>query len=392
MAAKRTRASTSSSSSVSLSYAKQLHESNNTDHPPRKRITSSTHKKEVDKGDDLSPPQIHDEYIVEFKTSNIHILTSIVQKLKNPVKEISLEFREEGLIIEAAEEGSPIQITGQINRSQLTAYQYDNHVRLIEVQQLLDVLRAVDKSHTLSMFVERRDPLHIWIVMESSHSSWRTRLETLVNDKVGDIAELNDKLSNNGGKGIFNLENYSQHLCIPSVRLGKALANFKNHNVDKIYIDAVDNKLTITQSQAGQPFSIFTLLGIEKHRKGEKKRKRISIHEHPSAPQVYHGEFNIKVLTQCTSKSNDRVSEYTDIYLQNDEPLVMLFTVADKGYLMFRIADCHHQVNGAGQLKNAHTFSNIKDVESSVSVLAQQTKDKLMRALKGQSVQKVTQD
>lgn len=315
--------------------------------------------------DKESIESLHADYLVELKTQNIHILSSIVGKLKHPVKEISLEFSKDGLIIEAAEVGSPIQIKGRINRSQLKDYQYDNQVRLIEVQKLLDILRAVDKSNCLSIFVEKKDPLYIWIAMDSTHSSWRTRLKILVNDTLN-------------RPPVLDLEkDYTQHLRIPSVRLGKALANFKNHTVHKIYLDAVDNRLTITQSEAGQPFSIFTLLGE-------------NVKKSPPS-QVYHGEFDIRVLTQCTSKSNDRVSEYTDLYFHNERPLVMLFSVGKVGYLMFQINDCNrikniHQDTTTSDPNTSTFIQSLQDVESSVSAITQDTKSKLMRALQSQCV------
>lgn len=246
--------------------------------------------------------------LFEVKTVQSAAFRTLIEALKEILTEANLEFDSQGIKVMAVDETHTVLVYLRLHADRFeTFYCPQKHVLGVNMIYLFKLIKTMGNSDSLTLYLPANNPNKLGIRMENSEKSTVTNYFLKLFDT--DVEDIQ----------IPSL-NFSSIIHMPSVDLQKICRD----------MNALGEKLDVEITSSGSDL-IFRCMGefawqetiISENNTTMKVQKTANSHE------IVQGIFQLKHLvtfTKCTS-----LCPSIELYLKNDYPLILQYTVANLG-------------------------------------------------------------
>lgn len=281
--------------------------------PPKKPNTKTTNLSIV------LPTEINKEaHVVEFKTGRGHVIKNLLECLRYILHEANIIFDENSIKITSSDSSKTVFVFVKLNGNDIEHYYCKERVLAgVDILNLFKVVKTMGASDILSMFIEKDNPDKLILRAENTYAT-RFALDLL------DIPEEDI---------ILPKFCYPTQLTISASQFQKVCRDMEVLGVEFLQIKSVDNQLILSSYKGG-------IVHQETVFKGELRKQPLDADgdqhvtvEANSKGEIYQGIFNLKYICYFT-RSTSLCDEMT-IYIRNEYPLLIEYSVVSMGYLRF---------------------------------------------------------
>ena len=256
------------------------------------------------------------QHILEIKTVQATTFKQVIDALKEILMDVNLEFDETGMKIVALDNTHVVLVHLKLDADKFETYFCEKKLYVgINMLKLHMLIKTIGNNDILTLYVERDDANSLGIRIENQDKNVKTNYKL----SMFDINVLNINIPP---------ADFPTVITMPSVDFQKIVRDM--HNLaDFIEIRNVENQLCF--SCKGDFCTQETTLGIDKNQ-GISIVKNGSTKNH----EIIQGVFSLKYLamfTKCTNLCN-----VVEIFLKNNFPLVLRYSVANLGEAKFVLA------------------------------------------------------
>jgi len=251
---------------------------------------------------------------MEMKTVQASIFRILIEALKEILPDANIEFNPKGMKIMTMDSSHTVLVHLRLNGSQFEHYYCPERIVVgINMLNLFKLIKTMNNSDTLTLFIKTADPSRIGIKIENGEKP------TVTNFKLN-LLDLDEEVID------VPPAKFASVINIPSGDFKKICTDMNNLS-SLIEIKSVSNQL------------IFTCKGEFAHQEtvmGESLSNGISYVENPGEYEIIQGVFSLKHLvlfTKCTNLCNS-----IQMYLENDYPLIIAYQVGSLGEIKFCLA------------------------------------------------------
>ena len=242
--------------------------------------------------------------IFEIKTIQSSAIKCMVEALKELLTDTVLEITESGIKIVTMDNAHIILVHLKLHADKFEYYKCNKPISIgVNMLNLYKIIKTINNNDILSLFIYENDLNHLGIKLENAEKNTRTtyKINLLdLNNETFDIPEVT----------------FNSVITLPSNDFQKITRDM-NNLADFVEIKNVNNEFILTCN--GDFCSQETVLS-------DNDNVQISC-EKPD--DIIQGNFSLKYLvlfTKCTNLSNN-----VELYLKNDYPLIIKYTVASLG-------------------------------------------------------------
>jgi len=254
------------------------------------------------------------QYKMHLKTVQASIFRILIEALKEILPDGNIEFNTKGVKIMTMDSSHTVLVHLRLNGSQFEHYYCPEKIVVgINMLNLFKLIKTMNNSDTLSLFVEASDPSRMGIKIENGEKN------TITNFKLN-LLDLDEEVID------VPPANFSSVINIPSADFKKICTDMNNLS-SLIEIKSVSSQLIFTcKGEFAQQETIM----------GESSANGISYEQNPGEYEIIQGVFSLKHLvlfTKCTNLCNS-----IQMYLENDYPLIIAYQVGSLGEIKFCLA------------------------------------------------------
>jgi proliferating cell nuclear antigen len=250
-------------------------------------------------------------YAFEIKTVQASAFKTLVEALKELLTDTCIEFDNSGIKISALETSKIVLVHLKLNSSEFEFYQCDNPVSIgINMLNFHKIIKTINSNDTLTFYMDKNDPNHLNIKIESSEKNTRTNYKL-------------DLLDYDEPQPSINSTVFNSMITLPSSDFQKICRDMNNLS-DLVEIKNINKQLIFTCK--GDFCEQETILC-------DSGNNEIT---DSNSVDIIQGVFKLKYLvhfTKCTNLSNT-----VEIYLKNDYPLIVKYAVASLGEIKLCLA------------------------------------------------------
>ena len=253
--------------------------------------------------------QLTDDYgtkIFLIKTIQSSAIKCIIEALKELLTDTVLEITSDGIKIVTMDNAHVILVHLKLLAEKFEFYKSNKNISIgVNMLNLYKIIKTINNNDILSLFMYENDLNHLNIKLENIDKSTKTTYKINLLDLNNEKFEIPDV--------VFN-----SVITMPSNDFQKIIRDM-NNLADFVEIKNVNSEFILTCT--GDFCSQKTILS-------DKNNESIQI-TNEQDNNIIQGNFSLKYLvlfTKCTNLSNN-----TEIYLKNDYPLIIKYTVASLG-------------------------------------------------------------
>jgi len=274
---------------------------------------SSNNNENNNKNDEKKNADIDEQLIDSYGTKIFLIKTiqsSAIKCMTEALKEILndkvLEITSDGIKIVTMDNAHVILVHLKLLAEKFEFYKCNKNISIgINMLNLYKIIKTINNNDILSLFMYENDLNHLNIKLENVEKNTKTTYKINLLDLNNENFEIPDV--------VFN-----SVITMPSNDFQKIIRDM-NNLADFVEIKNVNSEFILTCT--GDFCSQKTVLS-------DKNNESIQI-TNEQENNIIQGNFSLKYLvlfTKCTNLSNN-----TEIYLKNDYPLIIKYTVASLG-------------------------------------------------------------
>jgi len=250
---------------------------------------------------------------MELKTVQTNAIKVLIEELKEILTDANIEFNETGLKVVAMDSSKTILVHLKLNSDKFDKYLCKKKIIVgVSMLNLFKLIKTANNSDTLTFFIDDVNMNVLGIVIENADKNSRTSFEL-------NLMDLNEENID------IPPQEFGSIMTMPSVDFQKICRDMSNLS-DTIEIKSVGSQL------------IFSC-------KGDFAKQETKLGETPDgvnfvklneATNIIQGYYNLKHLvlfTKCTNLCNS-----IEIYMKNNFPIVINFTVGNLGKLKLALA------------------------------------------------------
>lgn len=266
-------------------------------------------------GDTVAPTD-PSTYLLEIKTMQATTFKQVIDALKEILMDVNLEFDETGMKIVAMDNTHVVLVHLKLDADRFETYFCEKKLYVgINMLKLHMLIKTISNNDVLTLFVEREDPNSLGIRIENPDKNVRTHYKL----SMFDINVLNINIPP---------ADFPTVITMPSVDFQKIVRDM--HNLaDFMEIRNVEKQLCF--SCKGDFCTQETVLGVDKNQ-GLSIVKSGTTKSH----EIIQGVFSLKYLSMFTKCTN--LCNVVEIFLKNNFPLVLRYSVASLGEAKFVLA------------------------------------------------------
>jgi proliferating cell nuclear antigen len=258
--------------------------------------------------------------IFEIKTTNAHIIKTLIEALKDILTETTFVISKDGIRIVDLDTNQIILVRMHLLSSEFEEYEVNEEIEIgVEMMTLHKIVKHITNNDSLILSMD-----------DSNRSQLNIRID---NSKKGSKSMSRMKLSDLDYTEYEMVENveYSSIITLPSNEFQTICRNMKD-NSSKMVITKVQNELQFSSdsdmidSEITYPINVFN----------ESNKQQIYYLKNNKKEDIFRGIFAIEPLlsfTKCTSLCN-----FVELYLKNDHPLIVKYSVASLGTIRLCLA------------------------------------------------------
>mgnify|MGYP001425017364 CR=1 FL=1 len=293
-------------------------------------------------------------------------LKFLAENLKEFVQDCNLIFSKEGIILFDIDHSRIALSHCFLHAERFEEYTITKrHVCGIYMNNLYNVLKNVIPSDIVKIKINDDEPFKMYIIVENVHDLIRSTYEiNLMNIEEDDFS--------------FPTEEFSSITYLPSVRLQRIFRELASVS-ETVCIRSQEDRLQfICNSEFGKVEKTFF--------KDDKATTDSPIEFKKSSNELQEGHFLTRYLKLFTKAKS--VSDWVELYLQKDFPLILKYKVSSLGELIFVLSpttdkkvDNHIQENTQSQPSISQSSETIPIAEPS-QIKKEETSKKRKRAKK----------
>lgn len=254
--------------------------------------------------------------LFEIKTVQSGAFRTLIEALKEILTEANLEFDSQGLKIMAVDETHTVLVYLRLHADRFENYYCPaKHILGVNMIYLFKLIKTMGNNDSLTMYLPASNPNKLGIRMENSEKSTVTNYFLKLFDT--DVEDIQ----------IPSL-NFTSIIHMPSVDLQKICRD----------MNALGEKLDVEITSSASDL-IFRCIGdfAEQETIISENNSTMKVHKaQGSTNEIVQGIFQLKHLvlfTKCTS-----LCPSIELYLKNDFPLILRYTVANLGEIKLVLA------------------------------------------------------
>ena len=254
--------------------------------------------------------------LFEIKTVQSGAFRTLIEALKEILTEANLEFDSQGLKVMAVDETHTVLVYLRLHADRFENYFCPvKHVLGVNMIYLFKLIKTMGNSDSLTLYLPAANPNKLGIRMENSEKSTVTNYYLKLFDT--DVEDIQ----------IPSL-NFTSIIHMPSVDLQKIARD----------MNALGEKLDVEITSSGSDL-IFKCVGdfAEQETIISENNSTMKVQKGANATnEIVQGIFQLKHLvlfTKCTS-----LCPSIELYLKNDYPLILKYTVANLGEVKLVLA------------------------------------------------------
>jgi proliferating cell nuclear antigen len=254
--------------------------------------------------------------LFEVKTVQSGAFRTLIEALKEILTEANLEFDSQGLKIMAVDETHTVLVYLRLHADRFENYFCPaKHILGVNMIYLFKLIKTMGNNDSLTMYLPASNPNKLGIRMENSEKSTVTNYFLKLFDT--DVEDIQ----------IPSL-NFTSIIHMPSVDLQKICRD----------MNALGEKLDVEITSSASDL-IFRCIGdfAEQETIISENNSTMKVHKaQGSTNEIVQGIFQLKHLvlfTKCTS-----LCPSIELYLKNDFPLILRYTVANLGEIKLVLA------------------------------------------------------
>lgn len=253
--------------------------------------------------------------LFEIKTVQSGAFRTLIEALKEILTEANLEFDSQGIKVMAVDETHTVLVHLRLHSDRFEAYYCpQKYVLGVNMIYLFKLIKTMGNSDSLTLYLPASNPNKLGIRMENSEKSTVTNYFLKLFDT--DVEDIQ----------IPNL-NFPSIIYMPSADIQKICRD----------MNALGEKLDVEITSSGADL-IFKCMGdfAEQETIISENNSTIKIQKNTNTNEIIQGLFQLKHLvlfTKCTS-----LCPSIELYLKNDYPLILRYTVANLGEVKLVLA------------------------------------------------------
>ena len=253
------------------------------------------------------------KYILEVKTVQSSAFRILIEALKEILTDANMEFDKSGIKIMAMDSSHTVLVHLKLNSDNFEEFECQNKLILgINMINLFKLIKTMSNNDTLSLFVEEDNQSVLGIKIENTEKNTVTRYKLNLMDLHEDNIQIPPTV-------------FESVITLPSSDFQKICRDM--HNLaDDIEIKSVGSQLIFNCN--GDFASQETCIG--------EANSGMTFIQNQNPDEIVQGLFALKHLvlfSKCTNLCNS-----IELYLKNDYPLIIKYTVASLGSIKLCLA------------------------------------------------------
>jgi len=253
--------------------------------------------------------------LFEIKTVQSGAFRTLIEALKEILTEANLEFDPQGIKVMAVDETHTVLVYLRLHSDRFENYFCPvKHVLGVNMIYLFKLIKTMGNNDSLTLYLPASNPNKLGIRMENSEKSTVTNYYLKLFDT--DVEDIQ----------IPSL-NFTSIIHMPSMDLQKICRD----------MNALGEKLDVEVTSSGSDL-IFKCVGdfAEQETIISENNSTMKVQKTTNTTEIVQGIFQLKHLvlfTKCTS-----LCPSIQLYLKNDYPLILRYTVANLGEVKLVLA------------------------------------------------------
>ena len=252
-------------------------------------------------------------YILEVKTVQSSAFRILVEALKEILTDANLEFDNSGIKIMAMDSSHTVLVHLKLNADSFEEFKCNNKLILgINMINLFKLIKTMSNNDTLTLYVEEDNQSVLGIKIENSEKNTITRYKLNLMDLHEEQIQIPPTV-------------FESVITLPSSDFQKICRDM--HNLaDDIEIKSVGSQLIFNCK--GEFASQETCIG--------EANSGMTFVQNQNPDEIVQGLFALRHLvlfSKCTNLCNS-----IELYLKNDYPLIIKYTVASLGSIKLCLA------------------------------------------------------
>lgn len=252
------------------------------------------------------------EYILEIKTVQVSAFRTLIEALKEILTDANFEFDHTGMKVMAMDTSHTVLVHLKLQAERFVSYYCPGKAILgLNMINYFKLIKTMGNNDTLTLYVKKSNPNVLGIKIENSEKNQMT----IYNINLMDVDQTEIEIPP---------AEFDSVITLPSVEFQKIIRDMHNLS-DKIEIKSAGSQLIF--SCEGDFATRQTIMG--------ETPGGMSYNEHNS-DEIVQGVFalkNLVLFSKCTNLSSS-----IEMYLKNDYPLIIKYTVADLGEIKLCLA------------------------------------------------------
>ena len=254
-----------------------------------------------------------DEYLLEIKTVQVSAFRTLIEALKEILTDANFEFDSTGMKVMAMDTSHTVLVHLKLLADRFEYYHCpEKRVLGLNMINYFKLIKTMSNSDTLTLYVKKSNPNMLGIKIENSEKNQMT----IYNIHLMDVDQKDIEIPP---------AKFESVITLPSIEFQKIIRDMHNLS-DTIEIKSAGTQLIF--SCKGDFATRKTIMG--------ETPGGMSYLENMNTDEIVQGNFTLKNLilfSKCTGLSNS-----IEMYLKNDYPLIIKYTVASLGEIKLCLA------------------------------------------------------
>lgn len=254
----------------------------------------------------------NNRYCLEVRTVQSTAFKILMEAIKELLTDTCIEFDETGMKIMSTDNEHIILVHLKLDAAKFEHYSCKSKIVIgVNMLNLYKLIRTINSNDILTLFIDSEDLNHLGIKIENGEKNTKTTYKLNLLDLDNDN---------------FNVDqaDFNSVITLPSIDFQKICRDMKNI-AERVEIKIIDTQLIL--SCKGEFCSQETIIA---ENEGGNAIASKNINE------IVQGVFDLNILvlfTKCTNLCNT-----VELYLKNDYPLFVKYTVASLGHVQLALA------------------------------------------------------
>ena len=252
------------------------------------------------------------KYSLEVRTVQSSAFKILMEAMKELLTDTSIEFDETGMKIISMDNSHVVLVHLKLDASKFEHYHCDGRIVIgVNMLNMYKLIRAINSNDILTLFIDSEDINHLGIKIENGEKNTKTTYKL-------NLLDLDNQ------KITIDSADFNSVITLPSVDFQKICRDM-NNIAEYVEIKNIDTQLIL--SCKGDFCSQETIIADAENGSAISSK---------NSDEIVQGIFNLKYLvlfTKCTNLCNT-----VEMYLKNDYPLLIKYTVASLGEIKLALA------------------------------------------------------